>query len=38
LLANISSVKEFLVAKKLGVDGIGLVRTESLLSIIKGYG
>ncbi|ADU73416.1 MAG TPA: phosphoenolpyruvate--protein phosphotransferase [Hungateiclostridium thermocellum] len=30
LLANISSVKEFLVAKKLGVDGIGLVRTESL--------
>ncbi|GAE87414.1 phosphoenolpyruvate-protein phosphotransferase of PTS system [Acetivibrio straminisolvens JCM 21531] len=30
IFANISSVKEFLAAKALGIDGIGLVRTESL--------
>ena len=30
LMANISSVKDFWLAKKLNIDGIGLVRTESL--------
>lgn len=30
LMANISSVEEFSLAKKLNIDGIGLVRTESL--------
>ena len=30
LFVNISSVKEFIMAKKLDIEGIGLVRTESL--------
>lgn len=30
LLANINSVKEFINAKNINIDGIGLVRTESL--------
>lgn len=30
LFVNISSVKEFFAAKSLGIDGVGLVRTESL--------
>lgn len=30
LFANISSIKEFIAAKRLGIDGIGLVRTESV--------
>lgn len=37
LFVNISSVKEFIMAKKLDIEGIGLVRTESLFINYKKF-